>query len=261
VSFKSLEQRVAPANRKPASIRLAMRKEAQHPACIVSFRAFFGEQLKWKKGESVGVQLGESEDVGKMRIVRGLEPAIAVVRPNTKGGLTFDLGHIAGLNEGAPAGKIAVDARVIDKSTVEIILPDWRDAPEPDGEEDEPAPTPRSPPPQRAVGHAPTKSEPRVTIAGVTIDFTPDNESVKFKGKAMEVTARQAQLIKLLARGMPKPIDRGFLRKHLFGANEVATADLTLDTIAMDLAKAVGAIGLVFKNVKGVGFALQEAGK
>lgn len=265
MSFRPIEQRIAGNTRKSASIRLMLRgAESSAPACIVSFRMILGLQLKWKKGESVAVQLGEGDDAGKMRLVRDGAPAIAAVRLNQKGGMTFDLGHLPSLNDGEPSDKIAVDARIIDKNTVEIVLPDWSAAPATrDDDEREEAPPARIAPPQsrsKSNGHGPREPS-ATTINGVHIDFTADNETIAFKGKEMEVTKRQAQMIAMMARGMPNPIGREHLRTKLFGQNDKESSEAALDMIASDLTKALGAVGLALNTVKGIGFGLREAGK
>jgi hypothetical protein len=277
MSFRPIEERISAIVRKPASIRLVERAQSSRPSCVISLRGFFAATLQWKAGNEIAVQIGEGDDAGKLRLVRGGKPSIAALRVLSKGGASVDLGHIASLNDGGASDLVGVDARVIDKDTVEIALPDWSAPPAADevAGDDEgrderpsappstraaPAPAPRPPVPAKPNGGA-KRVEPPVTINGVHIDFTPDAETVTFKTKAMEVTKRQAQMIAALARGMPNPIARDFLRTKLFGQNDKAAAELALDTISMDLLKAVGGIGLVLKTVKGVGFALQEAGK
>lgn len=278
MSFRPIEQRISAIVRKPASIRLVERAQSSLPSCVISLRGFFAATLQWKPGNEIAVQIGEGDDAGKLRLVRGGKPTIAALRVLSKGGASVDLGHIASLNDGGASDLVGVDARVIDKDTVEIVLPDWSAVPaaaaEDEGDDAAQEERPPAAPPSTREAHAPAprpsmpvkpnnrgakRVEPPVTINGVHINFTPDAEIVSFKSKAMEVTRRQAQMIAALARGMPNPIGRDFLRTKLFGQNDRLAAELALDTISMDLTKALGGIGLVLKTVKGVGFALQEA--
>lgn len=266
MSFRKLEQRIAAVSPKDASIRLVTRKTGARPACIVSLRAAFALAVGWKSGTGVAVYLGDDDDAGKLRLMRGATPAITTTRVLKKGGLTFDLGFVPGLNGGRSSDKFAIEAVLLDEDTVELRLPDWDGGGEaaeddvdasPAAKRPVPPPAPRAPPAAaKKPNGRPAPVAPPVTHGGVHIDFTPDEETVTFGGKSMEVTARQAEMIAMLARGMPNPIARSFLRSKIFGANPPTTADLVLDTMAIDLTKAVDAIGLVFKTVKGLGYAL-----
>lgn len=271
MSFRPLEQRIAIASVKPASIRLVRRAQASRPTCLISLRSVLAAQLKWKKGERCAAQVGEGDDAGKLRIVRNGKPAIAEFR-ELKGGYMFDLGFIASLNDGKESDLIPIDAAIIDADTVELLLPDWGRLGESAEEEDSEAIEQPSAAPPAARGHAPIaaapkqiaaasrdtgKHEPPIVHNGVTIVFAPDAESVSYRGKSMEVTARQAQLVALLARAMPNSVGREFIKPRLFGGKIGPHADGVLDTMAMDLGKALGAIGLVLRNTKGIGFALQ----
>ncbi len=94
------------------------------------------------------------------------------------------------------------------------------------------------------------------TYHGVTIDFTEDDESVSFRGKTIEVTTRQAVLLKLLARPMPQPVAESFLIKACWHPVPKDAAAMLRQTVD-DLRSALVAIGLDLRAVKGVGYQIK----
>lgn len=92
---------------------------------------------------------------------------------------------------------------------------------------------------------------------GVTIDPTPNGESISYGGRTTELTAKLAVLASALARAMPLPVDRKRLAKELGLSGE--WADQMVSQHARKLGDAVGTIGLIVKTVRGVGVAMQPA--
>lgn len=96
-----------------------------------------------------------------------------------------------------------------------------------------------------------------ITLNGVTIDPSADNQRVSFNGKETEITARQAELLIMLARGMPNPIGSEFLCRKLFPARNADSAAQGVSLLKAETAAAVEAIGLEVFTVRGVGLVLR----
>lgn len=267
MSWTDLEERIAAKSRFDASVRLYQRSASSLPALIIALRKTIMCDLKWKPTDTFGLALGKDENEGKVRIIRRKEKAIAKPRQMKTGSLTFDFGHVASLGERGTL-KSETAAKIVDADTVEVTLPtfDYEDEAEAVEEPSDegrggPPPQPRAPVVARPNAKPPMlrRDDPPVTIAGITISFDQDGESVTYRGKSMEVTDRQAQFVATLAKAMPQPVGREFVTKKLFNGSVPATAAMVIDHIAMDLTKALPGIGLQLKNMKGIGFALQEA--
>ncbi|MDQ2083665.1 hypothetical protein RA307_26060 [Xanthobacteraceae bacterium Astr-EGSB] len=80
---------------------------------------------------------------------------------------------------------------------------------------------------------------------------------VRRRGAGVRLNARQAQLVRLTARGMPAPIDRRHLIARLWGATPPSSADIVLGQVAKACDEALRPEGLTMKTVRGVGIALQ----
>lgn len=256
MAWQTIEQRIAGATRKAASIRLVLRGESSRPACIVSFRKDFAASIAWKAGEPVGLQVGDGDHAGRIRIVRlkkGAASEIATVRRMQKGGMTFDLGHIPQLGI-EPHDKAATDAQAIDADTIELNIPEWDDAAQAAGDDDEQEQIPRDPP--RARQPARVNGTTVLTKYGITIDLEHDAESIAFNKKTMDLTTRQAAVVATLLRAYPQFVNRPFILKNALADVPHHTQDASLDLIVGDLAKALAGIGLQLKNQKGVGLAL-----
>jgi DNA-binding response OmpR family regulator len=90
------------------------------------------------------------------------------------------------------------------------------------------------------------------------VDLTLDNENVSFKGKSIEVTTRQAKLVRLLARPRPAPVATSFLIGALWDGKPPQTAQKQIEEMTLDLQKPLKGIGLDLKLVKGVGYQLKD---
>jgi hypothetical protein len=132
-----------------------------------------------------------------------------------------------------------------------------------------PAPTPvpvkavvaTIPVPSKVVAKpAPAKAREQgriFTLDGISVDFTEGDERLIFGGKEKTISPRQALLFEALAKGMPNPIGRDFLRLRLFGQGGSTThKDVQLDLVAGDARSAARAVGLNINELKGIGFSL-----
>lgn len=253
MSWDVIERRVAATTTKPASISLhsVMRKGVliSKPMCQVTLRFAVASQLDWKANEPIGVIIGSGEHAGLMRVIRNSPHKVGKCRVLTRGGVSVNLGHIPqfGLEQRA---KRSIDAQIIDHDTVEIVLPNWSEAADDAGEDDEPAVA-------APVASAP-KPPPTVNVNGVTIVFEDENEHVTFRGQSMEVTARQAKFVAVIARNMPEPCGRTEITNRMWGQQPPGKVDAVLDQIATDLINALAPIGLTVTSYRGVGFALKE---
>jgi hypothetical protein len=274
VSWVDIEDRVAAASKFDASVRLWVRgrKTQSLPVFIIALRKPLMATLKWKPKDTFGLQIGQGDTAGKVRVVRRTAKATGFARWLKTGALLLDFGHLAPFGD---RGSLKADAvaRTIDPDTVEITLPEFCFEDEAEGEDEEPPTPPRAaaaaPPakptapfaPKPASSAAPARAigEPPFTANGVTVSFDKDEERITFAGKETEITYRQALICAALAKAMPNAVNRGFLITRVFGLRPPATAEMVLDQIAIDLGKALPTIGLKLRNTKGVGFALEAA--
>jgi hypothetical protein len=268
MGWVDLDERVAAVSKFDASVRLLQRSASSKPALLISLRKGVMGGLKWKPSDMFGLALGRDDNSGKVRIIRRKDKtkAIAAPRQMKTGSLSFDFGHVASFGERGTLKAEAV-AVIIDADTVEVTIPkfEYEDEVAEDNEEEEPeaAPAPKQlPAPARPPVAAPAPEIQRRGVTkdnGIEIDDRKDAEHITYRGKTMEITLRQAIFLSALAKAMPQAVDRNFLTSRIFGARPPTTASMVLDQINMDLSKALPEIGLQIKNIKGVGFALQEA--
>lgn len=123
-----------------------------------------------------------------------------------------------------------------------------------------PAPKPAAPQPPARPPHAGEKVEVQNATAGLLVRLAPDEESITFRGREMELTARQARLAAILTPAAPQPVDRQFIIGRMWAGQPIATADVVLAQVCSELRAAVGSIGLDVIATRGVGIALAEKG-
>lgn len=226
---------------------------------VIALRKDLVAKVGFKSSDTFSVLLGSDEDHGKLRIVKD-KAGIACARELSKTGAFFlNLGMVPAIAT-TPAKQRPIEARVIENG-IEIDIP-------PDE-----GPKLLAPPAQRgnssviateAAAPAPAKNKPATNgvdlqhFNGITIDFAKDAESVAFKGESIEVTARQAEFVKLLARPRPQPVAESFLVAGIWNGKPSATAKEQLKTMAADLQKGLSPIGLNLCLVKGVGYQLKD---
>lgn len=98
-----------------------------------------------------------------------------------------------------------------------------------------------------------------VTHNAITVVMTAGSEAVSFRGRSKTVSPRQAKLFELLARGMPNPIGRDFLRQKLFNVGNSAQHDVQLDLVANEARQSALALGLDVRVTRGIGFSLVKS--
>jgi hypothetical protein len=196
------------------------------------------------------IYLGKDEDAGKLRIATDPKGIIIGRQAPRNTAMLFNLGYLPAIGC-VRCRKQYTDARVVDPGVVHIDIPVFAEAAETgdDEEDDDVAPAAPARKPQSSATE---------TLNGVTIEFSMDGESVTFKGKTVEVTARQARLIRLLARPRPAPVAETFLLKNLWDGRAPNNAGEQLRTLCADLQKGLAPIRLDLNLVKGAGYQLRD---
>lgn len=252
----------------PAVMSICWRGKVQL-ACNVTLRKSLVDAAGLKSGCKVGVGLGSGDDAGKLAIRPSGDTHFAL-RAVRAGSLKFDFPApraFGGEARGASAAEATWDSQT--GSVIVTIPADWLDD---EAAAAKPAAllaaavAPPQPPARGATTVMPTKPAPSSkakaaageTFNGVTIDLSPDNESVSFGGSLIEVTTRQARFVSLLARPRPAPVALSFLVSALWDGKPPATAGDAVKQMAADLQVPLSSIGLDLKPVKGVGYQLKD---
>jgi hypothetical protein len=235
----------------PASMSLSSR--ASGPSVKVSLTPAFAAEAGFSAKSRFDIMLGTDEDFGKLRIVAAKDGRVVSHTVERSGGLGFYLGVVPAIGM-SPHARVRADARVIEPGCAEIDIPDFGGpkllAPPAKKIEARPAPVAKV---------APKKSDASDTVNGVTIDLTLDSETVSFKGSPIEVTTRQAKLVRLLARPRPAPVAVSFLVGALWDGKPTQNAQKQVEQMVSDLQAPLKGIGLDLKLVKGVGYQLKDA--
>jgi hypothetical protein len=96
----------------------------------------------------------------------------------------------------------------------------------------------------------------------LTIDATPGEERIVHDGREMEITARQAALLAILANAFGHTVGLDFIIGKMFGANPPKTAEGQLSLLVGDLKTMLpGGVGLSLLASAGVGLQLKTAHK
>lgn len=236
-------------NRAPASISLRIRKGGDLPACHIGLTRNLSALIALKRGDRMQVLVGTGEHKGLLRLRRDPEKGTAGTRPLGTGAFILNVGHIPhfGLVE---VHRHPCEARALDAETLEISLPDWSKL--------VPAQKPAAPESQQRADpphNGGIAARPPLKILGAVIDSAPDNESIAFRGKTMELTTVQAAFAVTLVRAKGATIGRDFLRKNLVPGKLLT--DSMVDAVAEPgLKQALQAVGLTLRSVKGVGFSV-----
>jgi hypothetical protein len=215
---------------------------------IVSLSPALANDAGFTKG-MFSIYLGKDEDAGKLRIAADSKGAVLGYWAQRHKAMLFNLGHVPAIGK-ERCRKQFTDAKVVEPGIVEIDIPDFTAAAKTEDDEDENA-APTAPVRRPQTGAA-------ETLNGVTISFTPDEESVTFKDKTAQVTAREARLTRLLARPRPAPVAETFLLKNLWDRAPPSNAAEQLRTLCADLQKGLAPIGLDLNLVKGAGYQLRD---
>ena len=94
-----------------------------------------------------------------------------------------------------------------------------------------------------------------VQIGG--LEIFQDNYAVQTEGKKVELTATEFNLLNLLASNKGKVFSRDALLDHLWG-DEKIVVDRTIDVHIRHLRQKLGRGGELIKNVRGVGYKLDD---
>lgn len=255
----------------PAVMSISWRGKASL-VCNVTLRKALVDIAGLAAGGKVAVGLGDDDDAGKLAI-SPIHVAHFALRGVRAGSLKFDFPAPACFGgEARGAAPAEAEWRPDIGAIVVTIPPAWLDHAAPAdgaarkakaGAEMRTLDQAERAAPQKAAATVAAKPKAPTakasdTINGVTIDPTPDAESVTFNGKTMEVTAKQARLVALLARPRPAPVALSFLVNALWDGKPPATAGESVKQIAADLQKALSPIGLDLRLVKGVGYQLKD---
>jgi hypothetical protein len=243
----------------PASMSLSSRSSG--PSVKVSLMPAFVKEAGIAAKSRFDVMIGTDDDSGKLRIIAAKGGSIVSHIVEKSGGLGFYLGVVPAIGM-SPHKRLRTDARVIEPGCVEIDIPEFQfpkllappaktvQTPEPPAK---PAPVNKPAAPlKRTAGAADT-------VNGIAIDLTLDSETVSFKGSSIEVTTRQAKMVRLLARPRPAPVAVSFLIGALWDGKPPQNAQAQIITMAGDLTVPLKQIGLDLKLVKGVGYQLKDA--
>lgn len=111
---------------------------------------------------------------------------------------------------------------------------------------------------QKPMKSAPARFTVRPTesVNRVTIVFDKGHEAITYDGKSMELNARQAQVLYVLARAMPNPVDRKHIASKLW-ATPPQFWEQTVSNVVRECGRAVDGVGLEVKSVPGVGVLLR----
>lgn len=108
-----------------------------------------------------------------------------------------------------------------------------------------------------AVLRRPAGGEPsrRIVIGPLVID--PDKFDVLVDGTRIDLTATEFKILQLLASRRGRVFSRDQILDFLWG-QEKAVIDRTIDVHIRNLREKLGAAGTLVKNVRGVGYKLEE---
>lgn len=123
-------------------------------------------------------------------------------------------------------------------------------------------PEPRAPAASEGAGRGELRERAEVqnATAGILVRLTAEEESITYRGEAMELTARQALLASILTPASPQPVDRQFVINRMWRGQPVATAETVLTGICGELRAAIAALGLDVVVTRGVGIAIAPKG-
>jgi hypothetical protein len=243
----------------PASMSLSSRISG--PAVKVSLTPAFAKEGGIVAKSRFDVMIGTDDDAGKLRIIAAKGGSIASHIVEKSGGLGFYLGVVPAIGM-SPHKRLRTDARVIEPGCVEIDIPQFsfpKLLPTPAKKVEAPALAENPAPVNKPAAPMKRTAGTADTVNGVAIDLTQDSETVSFKGSSIEVTTRQAKMVRLLARPRPAPVATSFLIGALWDGKPTQNAQKQIEQMVADLQAPLKGIGLDLKLVKGVGYQLKDA--
>jgi len=95
-----------------------------------------------------------------------------------------------------------------------------------------------------------------ITVSDI-IEIDPNKFEARVKGKRIQLTSTEFRILHLLAKRLGWVYTRDKILDHLWG-NEKAVIDRTVDVHIKHLREKLGEAGALVKNVRGVGYKLDE---
>jgi two-component system phosphate regulon response regulator PhoB/two-component system alkaline phosphatase synthesis response regulator PhoP len=96
---------------------------------------------------------------------------------------------------------------------------------------------------------------PRIVVGPLVIDL--EKFEVTAGGERIELTATEFKILQLLASRKGRVFNRDQILDHLWG-NEKAVIDRTVDVHIRNLREKLGEAAALIKNIRGVGYKLEE---
>lgn len=250
--FVKLEKRIGVKDdRGGASLSMRTYKGSPKPITTLALRCHFLETTKFANAKNFDVAVGDGSDAGKIAVTPNAKGAF--VARQLKSGLILDLGHLPQMGMAEHKNHSAL-VELIDGSAI-VTVPEWSPESDDDDDDEEDAEIDTAPA-QSGAATLLSKSNGKsavqsVTWHGVTINLTPDNEAVSYRGQTAEVSPRGALLIEALARVMPSCVGDDFLIGKLWKIKPAGAAS-ALDMVMRDLSS-LKKLGLELRTQRGVG--------
>lgn len=232
----------------PASISIFRPRGIGAARVRIGLSAALCSEAGWTQQQQLDVLIGEGEDAGKLRLVTMKDGPVGA-RLARGGGCMVDLGIVAELGT-EPRPKMRCMAVHAGGGAIDITLPDpdaWA-ALVVDGEDDAA---------DEIVEDDGEGGESSPDDVIVTLE--PENETIEFRNKVMEITTRQARLLYVCVNAMPGVASRADVVAKIFDGHPPKYADQTLSTIASELRKILPQLGLDLETVPGEGYRLRAA--
>jgi DNA-binding response OmpR family regulator len=99
--------------------------------------------------------------------------------------------------------------------------------------------------------------EPKRITIGDVLKLDPDRYEVEVAGKRVELTSTEFRILQLLAEKKGWVFSRDKILQHLWGDDKMVL-DRTVDVHIKHLRKKLGVAGGLIKNIRGVGYKLEE---
>jgi hypothetical protein len=253
MAFEQLDVQTKSAGRLPAAITLyRYGNSGEHiPAgTAISLRSDLVEQAGFSPASLFNVFIGSGEDAGKLRLVQAANGKVKACFMKRTNAFFVRLGVVAAIGL-EPCPRTEIQARVIERGTVEVDIPELVPAADQEAAEG-----------NAQAGQAAKAPPVEVFYHGITIDTTAGEETVTFDGEGIAVSAIEARLVLLLARPRPTPVAETFLIANLWGTKQAApknAAEQLRQLCAGDLKKGLAKLGLNLAPVPGVGYQLKDA--
>jgi two-component system phosphate regulon response regulator PhoB/two-component system alkaline phosphatase synthesis response regulator PhoP len=103
--------------------------------------------------------------------------------------------------------------------------------------------------------HVQRESVRQIVLGPIAIDL--DKHEVSCSGKRIELTATEFRILQLLASRRGRVFSRDQILDHLWG-HEKAVVDRTIDVHIRNLREKLGTAAPLIKNVRGVGYKVEE---